>query len=391
MQPLNDLRVLDFTTLLPGPLATLYMAEAGARVVKVERPTGDPSRANRPQRAGQSLQFSLLNKGKTGLVADLKDPAELEMVRALAVEADVLVEQFRPGVMSRLGLGYDALKADNPGLVYCSITGFGQRGPLAQRAGHDLTYLARAGMLRLTADGDGLPTLPPGQIADIGGGSLSAVIAILTALLRRQRSGLGAQLDISMTENLFPWMARALAPVLDGGDPPPPGRGRHTGGSARYGVYMSSDSVAFAVAPLEEKFWQTFCRLIGLPHELCDENVDPVAARMGVARCLASHTAAELEAMFDGHDVCVERVRNVAEALTDPHFVERGTFSRGVIMPDGAVVPALPMPFPDNFLESDTQVAPMLEKTGPCGSEIWGNAAGWSRWSLGDISIVQHN
>jgi crotonobetainyl-CoA:carnitine CoA-transferase CaiB-like acyl-CoA transferase len=188
--PLAGLRVLDFTTLLPGPLATLMLADAGASVVKVERRDGgDPGRANRPAREGMSLQFAMLNRGKKSIAADLKDPADRAAVLALAKEADVLVEQFRPGVMDRLGLGYAALKRENPRLIYCAITGFGQDGPLAQVAGHDLTYLARAGMLSLTDDGSGVPTLPCGQIADVGGGSLPALSSILLALILLPRQG----------------------------------------------------------------------------------------------------------------------------------------------------------------------------------------------------------
>ena len=377
MQPLSNLRVLDFTTLLPGPLATLYLAEAGARVVKVERPEGDPGRTNKPERGKQSLQFALLNRGKIGLVADLKDPSMNKRIRDLAIDADVLVEQFRPGVMGRLGLGYEDLRNHNPGLVYCSITGFGQDGPLARRAGHDLTYMARAGMLRLTADPAGKPALPPGQIADVGGGSLSAVISILTALHHREKTGKGAHLDISMTENLFPWIARALAPVFDGALPPAPGRGRHTGGSPRYGVHLSSDGVAFAIAPLEEKFWQTFCGMIGVPEDLRGNAADPEIVSAEIERRMAARSAAELEAMFEGQDVCVERVRDTREAVDDEHFSARGTFERRISLPDGSTIPAIPMPFPNSFLGVDTACAPDLGVTKQERHNPWGEATGW--------------
>ena len=359
-RPLGDLKVLDFTTLLPGPLATLYLAEAGARVCKVERPGGDPGRANQPALAGQSLQFALLNKGKTGIVADLKDPAQRDTIRSMALEADILIEQFRPGVMERLGLGPLGLLRDNPQLIYCSITGYGQTGPLAQRAGHDLTYLARAGMLRLTDDGTGRPCLPPAQIADVGGGSLSAVIAILTAVHHRERTRQGVHLDISMTENLFAWMPRALAPVFVGQAPPDPGQGRHTGGSPRYGLHLSSDGVAFAIAPLEEKFWQRLCELLGVPTEFRARDADSQATSAALATAFAAHDAASLEALFGDDDVCVERVRDLAEAVSDPHFAARETFARRVGMPDDSTIPALPMPFPPSFLEQDHASAPAL-------------------------------
>lgn len=369
--PLSGLRVLDFTTLLPGPLATLMLADAGATVVKVERRDGgDPGRANKPARERISVQFALLNRGKKSIAVDLKDPADHAAVLALAQQCDVLVEQFRPGVMDRLGLGYEALRGANPCLVYCSITGFGQDGPLAPVAGHDLTYLARAGMLSLTADEAGMPTLPCGQIADVGGGSLPALASILLALLRRQASGAGCRLDIAMTENVLAWMPRSLAPALLGEAPPAPGRGRHTGGSPRYGVYPSADGVAFAVAPLEEKFWQRFCALIDLDPALRDDARDPAATRAGVAACLAGRDAAAWERVFAGEDVCVERVRDVAEALAEPHFAARGVFGREVTLPDRGRIPALPVPLARTLLDSAPAAAPALGSSQP-DAAIW--------------------
>ena len=359
--PLAGLRVLDFTTLLPGPLATLMLADAGATVVKVERQDGgDPGRANRPAREGMSVQFALLNRGKKSIAVDLKDPADLAAVLVLAKEADVLVEQFRPGVMARLGLSYETLRKENPRLVYCSITGFGQDGPLAQVAGHDLTYLARAGMLSLTDDGSGLPGLPCGQIADVGGGSLPAVTSILLALIRRSATGEGCHLDVAMTENVLSWMPRSLAPAMLDEAPPAPGRGRHTGGSPRYGIYRAADGVAFAVAPLEEKFWHRFCELIGLDPALRDDAVDPAATRADLAACLARRGAAEWERIFAGEDVCVERVRRVDEALADPHFAARGVFGREVVLPGGDRVPALPVPMARALLDEAPAGAPAL-------------------------------
>lgn len=361
MPPLSGIRVLDFSTLLPGPLATLLLAEAGATVVKVERPDGgDGIRASKPQKDGESIQFALLNRGKESIAVDLKDPAGIARVKRLAAEADVLVEQFRPGVMARLGLGYDDLRPLNPRLIYCSISGFGQDGPLACVAGHDLTYLARCGMLALGADESGQPVLPPAQIADIGGGSYPAVLNILLALLQRARTGEGCCLDIAMTENLFAWMARPLAMVLAGDGPPPPGQGRHTGGSPRYGIYHSADGVAFAVAALEDKFWRRFCALVGLETELHDDARDPQATRVGVRRCFAGRKAAEWERLFAGEDVCVERVRDLATALKDPHFDARRLFEPSVFLPRGAQLPALPVPLAPAFRSAGARHAPAL-------------------------------
>ena len=370
MPPLAGLRVLDFTTLLPGPLATLMLAEAGADVVKVERRDGgDPGRANRPAQDGMSVQFALLNRGKRSIAVDLKDAVDRDAVLALAREADVLVEQFRPGVMDRLGLGYAALRALNPRLIYCSVTGFGQDGPLAQRAGHDLTYLARSGMLALTDDGTGKPTLPCGQIADVGGGSLPAVVNILLAVIRRQATGEGCHLDVAMTENVLAWMPRSLAPLLVGEAAPAPGQARHQGGSPRYGVHLSADGVAFAIAPLEPKFWRRFCELIGLDPALRDDARDPVATRAGIAAGFARHDAAALEALFEGEEVCVERVRGLAEAIADPHVTARGLFDRRVALPGGEL-PALPLPIDRGLLDEAPRAAPALGSS-QAGPGLW--------------------
>ncbi len=371
---LSGLRVLDFTTLLPGPLATLMLADAGATVVKVERRDGgDPGRANQPAREGISVQFALLNRGKKSIAADLKDAADHAAVLKLAQEADILVEQFRPGVMDRLGLGWETLRKTNPRLIYCSITGFGQTGPLAQTAGHDLTYLARAGMLALVDDGTGKPSLPCGQIADVGGGSLPALVSILMALLRRSVTGEGCHLDVAMTENVLAWMPRSLAPVLVGQPPPVPGRGRHTGGSPRYGLYAVADGIVFAVAPLENKFWNRFCELIELDPALRDDAVDPDATRRGVAASLAKRSAAEWEQRFAGEDVCVERVCGIQDLLSDAHFAARGVFGRWVMLPDGERIPALPVPIARNLLDHHAAEAPQLGASIP-DAGIWESA-----------------
>ncbi len=356
MVPLRGLRVLDFTTLLPGPLATLMLAEAGADVVKVERPEGEPARRNQPQLDGESVQFAMLNRGKRSVAVDLKDPGARARVAALAGRADVLVEQFRPGVMARLGLGYDALAAANPRLIYCSITGFGQFGPEAQRAGHDLTYLARSGLLALGGE-SGVPVLPPGLIADIGGGTYPAVTAMLLALLARAESGRGQLLDIAMTEATFAWMARAMASVAAEGTSPAPGRGRHTGGSPRYGVWPTADGQALAAAPLEEAFWVRFCDVIGLPEAWRTDTADPMQARAEVALRVRAATAAEWAARFQGVDACVELVRNVQQAMQDPHYAARGVFAPQVVLGSGRMIPALPMA---GFGAEGARIAPAL-------------------------------
>ena len=201
-QPLSGITVLDFTTLLPGPLATLMLAEAGAEVIKIERLGGEAVRAYPPLRGGASVIYALLNRGKRSLELDLKEAAARTRLTPLIERADVVVEQFRPGVMERLGLGYETIKAINPRIVYCSITGYGQQGPRAGEAGHDLNYMGNTGLLSLAPGPMEAPVVPPALVADIGGGSMPAVINILLALRQRDLTGEGCHLDIAMADEL---------------------------------------------------------------------------------------------------------------------------------------------------------------------------------------------
>src|SRR5215472_2939830 len=210
-QPLSGVLVLDFTTLLPGPLATLMLAEAGAEVIKIERPGGEDARRGSPPFDGVASGFALLNRGKLGLVLDLKDAAGRERLMPLLARADVLVEQFRPGVMDRLGLGYEDVRKINPRLVYCSITGYGQTGPRALEAGHDLNYIGATGLLALQPGPADRPVVPPGLIADIGGGSMPAVINILLGLRQRDATGQGCHIDVAMTDAMFAFQWLSLA------------------------------------------------------------------------------------------------------------------------------------------------------------------------------------
>jgi alpha-methylacyl-CoA racemase len=360
-RPLQGLKVLDFSTTLPGPLASLMLAEAGADVIKVERRDGgDPGRFNKPQIDGESLQFAMLNKGKRSVAVDLKDEADLAAVLAMATKADVLIEQFRPGVMERLGLGHEALVAINPGLIYCSITGYGQDGPAAQRAGHDLTYLARNGVLSLGGGPNGEPVLPPALIADIGGGTYPAVINILLALAQRGKTGQGQYLDIAMAEQVFPWISRQLAVLAHDGNAPLPGTSSHTGGTPRYGLHRAADGKYLAIAPIEAKFWRNFCEAIDLPEELRKDGVDGRRVREAIAERVAAQPSDHWKRVFSGEDYCVEVVADLQEAVSDPHFASRGLFSRRVTMANGQAFPALCVPLVPDFVSPDSDGAPAL-------------------------------
>ncbi|MBA2451165.1 MAG: CoA transferase [Chloroflexi bacterium] len=345
--------VLDFTTLLPGPLATLWMRQAGARVIKVERPPiGDEMREYEPRFGTTSVNFALLNAGKESVALDLRSDADRAQLEPLLQRADVLVEQFRPGVMARLGLDYLRLRAVNPRLVYCSITGYGQHGPKSGVAAHDLNYVAEAGMLSLVE-----PTVPGVLVADIGGGSYPALANVLLALLQRERTGEGIWLDIAMSDNLFPWMYWALGNGLGADRWPTPSAELVTGGSPRYNLYRAADGRYVAAAPLEDRFWTRFCELIGLDASRIDDVGDPQGTRTLVAACIAARPSASWRATFEGQDVCCNVVNTLEEALAEPHFRARGVFSDSVRV-DGHVMPALPSPISPDLRSDGGELAP---------------------------------
>lgn len=345
--PLDGVRVVDFTTLLPGPLAGLILAAAGAEIIKIERPeSGDEMRSYLPRVGSTSANFALLNQGKRSVAADLKDPRQAAAVRELVDTADVLIEQFRPGVMDRLGLGYADLAERNPALVYCSISGYGQHGPRAGQAGHDLNYAAETGLLDLARDSTGAPAVPPALIADIAGGAYPALINILLALRSRDRTGRGTHLDVSMASNLFPLQYWALATAGATGRWPRPGGELVTGGSPRYRLYRTADGGWLAAAPLEQRFWERFCELIGLPERFRADDADPEATIAEVGRCVAAHGTAHWRKAIEGLDVCVSVVTSLEDAVADPHFA--GLFAgAGEARSDGRSVPALPLPLSD--------------------------------------------
>jgi alpha-methylacyl-CoA racemase len=363
MQPLSGLLVLDFTTLLPGPLATLLLAEAGAEVIKIERPGGEDMRHYEPRFDGESAMFTLLNRGKKSLVLDLKREADRDKLEPLIARADILVEQFRPGVMARLGLGYDAVRAVNPKLIYCSITGYGQTGPRADEAGHDLNYIGHTGLLALNPGPLDRPVVPPALIADIAGGTLPAAMNILLALRQRDRTGQGCHLDIAMTDAMFTFAGHALASGQATGQFPGLGGARLSGGSPRYQVYPTRDGQFVCCAALEQKFWDAFCSAIGLDAKFVDDKRDPAATKAAVAATIAGRTAGEWLPVLCAADCCVTVMATLQEALRDPHFIERRLFAHNVTGRSGAAMAALPVPIDPQF-RGDPAVARAVPKLG---------------------------
>jgi alpha-methylacyl-CoA racemase len=309
MSALAGLRVLDLSRLLPGGFCSLLLADFGADVIKVEdMGMGDYVRADEPS-------FLALNRGKRSIRLDLKHEAGRDAFLRLTRTADVVLESFRPGVMDRLGVGYERLREENTGLVYCAITGYGQDGPFAARAGHDMNYLARAGLLGLTGEPDGPPVQAAGQIADIGGGALMAAFGILAALRARDRSGEGQLVDVSMTDGALSWLAMVAARHFADGAVPRRGGTELAGGLICYRPYRCADGWV-TLGALEPKFWQAWCAGVGR-EDLAKCQFDPVGSdtHHEVEAVFAQRTRDEWEAFGDEHDCCLEPVLALDEAL----------------------------------------------------------------------------
>jgi crotonobetainyl-CoA:carnitine CoA-transferase CaiB-like acyl-CoA transferase len=325
--PLQGVRVLDLTRLLPGPVATLHLADLGADVIKIEdHGAGDYARTMGEGPDGISVFYRCVNRNKRGLRLDLKQPAGRDVFLRLARDADVIVESFRPGVTDKLGIGFEAVRAINPKIVYCAISGYGQTGPLAMAAGHDLNYIGFSGALEQIGVDGGKPAIPNLQIGDLLGGALSGVMGILAALFDAQRSGKGRFVDVAMSEavlahNFFPLFA-----LQSGAGAAERGCDMLTGGDAGYGVYETADGRYMAVAPLEEKFWHLFCDALGRPDWKARHGARGAAAaelRGELSRIFLGRTQAQWSELFAGVDCCVTPVLNVAEALAHPQFVAR--------------------------------------------------------------------
>ena len=322
------MRVVDLTRLLPGDFATWILADLGADVVKVEDTAGgDYMRWMPPMVGHSSAMYWALNRGKRAVKLDLKQEAGRQVLRRLVEGADALVEGFRPGVMERLGLGYKALVEINPGLVYCAITGYGQDGPLEQKAGHDLLYNSLAGLQGVTGTAAGELALPGFQVADLGAGGMGGALAVVAALLRRERDpeGRGAYLDVSMFDGvsafISPHMSRHLAGQAEAEGP---GSMHLNGGFPCYRVYRAGDGRWMALAALEPKFWKAFCEVVRRP-DLVDRQFEASDDMTGEMTALfASRTRAEWEELTAAADVMLEPVNNLGEAATHPQTVARG-------------------------------------------------------------------
>ncbi len=320
---LDGIRVLDLSRLLPGGFATALLADLGAEVVKVEQPgVGDYMRWMEPRLGNESAASWVIDRGKRSIGVDLKSPRGVEVLRRLARSADAVVESFRPGVVDRLGVGYEALRAENPRLVYCSISGYGQDGPLRNEAGHDLNYIGRAGLLSITGARDGRPAIPGVQIGDLGGGGLLAVAGVLAALVRAGRTGEGEHIDASMTDGAFALLSVHLGEYFATGAVPGPEQMLLNGAYPCYNVYACADGRHLTVGALEPQFFEALCEVVERP-ELAATRLEPDALPAWRDLFL-TRSRDEWLAAFEGTDACVGPVNDMAEAIADPQLRHRG-------------------------------------------------------------------
>ncbi len=334
---LQGLRVLDLTRLLPGPLCTMIMGDYGAEVLKIEdTAAGDPTRMVGEIIDGMGSFFWHLNRNKKSISVDLKNRHGLEIVRRLAAGSDILVEGFRPGVMERLGLDYCSLSAANQGLIYASISGYGQAGSYRERAGHDLNYTALAGLLDLSAAPGRAPVMPAVQIADIAGGTLMALSGVFMALYARGKSGKGRHVDVSMARGLLPWLVYAAASPAVEADLPRRGCGHITGAFACYNIYETADGSYMSLGALEPLFWRNFCLAVNRP-DWVERQFDS-AGREGLMRELQAlfleKTQQEWTELFMQHDACCEPVLDLNAAAAHPPAREQ-PFRVNVSRPGG--------------------------------------------------------
>ena len=326
--PLANLKILDFSTLLPGPYATMMLADMGAEVLRVEAPDRvDLAKVMPPFDGKFSTTFSYLGRGKRTLQLNLKQPESVERVKQLVQDYDIVVEQFRPGVMDRLGIGYEVLKAINPKLIYCAITGYGQTGPYKDRAGHDINYLAISGVASHCGRADSGPPPMGIQIADVAGGSHHAVMGILAAVIKRQETGEGAFIDISMTDAAFALNAMAGAAALAGGQPQKPESGMLNGGTF-YDYYQTRDGRWLSVGSLEPQFSSRLCDTLELgelkSYALSQKPEHQQELKAAIKQKIAERSLAEWREVFADVDACVEPVLTIEEAAEHPQLKARG-------------------------------------------------------------------
>ncbi len=329
-KPLSGIRVLDLTRLMPGSICTLHLADMGADVIKVEDPwEGDYSRSIGAKDDATALYYLVMNRNKRSLKLNLKLPRGRDLFQDLARNAQVIVESFRPDVVDRLGIGYEAIKHLNPQIVYCSISGYGQTGPYRHKTGHDINYCAYAGIIDQIGQRGGPPVLSNFQIADTVGGALCAVMGILAAIVDTQRGGSGRHIDVSMTDCSLAHNIMPLVALNETGDSHARGEEMLSGGLPGYGLYETADGRYMAVGAIEQKFWKTFCETLERP-DLIDKNQangeEAQDLRCELASLFKTHTQAYWIERFDAVECCVSPVMSLGESKNNEQFRAREMF-----------------------------------------------------------------
>lgn len=323
---LEGIRVLDLSQFLPGPHFTMMMSDHGADVIRIESPAGEPTREIGTRQDNESVWFRNTHRGKRSVVLNLKDPEGLQAFLDMARDCDVIVEAFRPGVVQRLGIGYEAIRAINPRVVYCSIAAFGQTGPLAQRPAHDLSIQAESGLVSLNLSADGSPAMPAIPSADMAS-SLMAMNGVLMALLRREKTGEGDYIDISMQDSLVSWLVNVVGPVFAEDRTLEPKNERSFGGAAMYNIYACADGKYLTLGGSEIKFAENLLNALGRPDliPLCKRPPGPeqLPVKQFFTETFLSQPLAHWEALLAPLDVCWAPMKNLHEALQSPQLAAR--------------------------------------------------------------------
>ncbi|MEE9286172.1 MAG: CaiB/BaiF CoA-transferase family protein [Dehalococcoidia bacterium] len=340
MLPLDDIKVLDLSTRAPGPFCSMALSDLGADVLLVEAPPGTGS-LGRPSKDADPVRdaaYNPLRRNKRSIILNLKDRDARELLYRLARDADVVMEGFRPGVVDRLGIGYDTLKDINPRIVYCAISGYGQDGPYSQLPGHDVNYLSFAGVLGIIGSRDGQPVIPYNLIADFASGGLLSAMAILSALWVRQRTGQGQYIDMSLADGSLYLMTDVVGSYHATGVVPKPGAMRLNGGSPDYQAYRCKDGKYLSIGSLEPKFWVNTCTALGREDMVPRRETEPDAVLEELRQIFATRPRDEWFALLADKDVCVGKVNTVDELGSDPQVRARGMMV-DVPGPDGRAIP----------------------------------------------------
>jgi alpha-methylacyl-CoA racemase len=320
-RPLEGMKILDFTYLLPGPFCTMMLADLGADIIKVENSESpDIVRLLPPHVDDVGAIYAHLNRGKRSLAVNLKNSEALEIVRRLVKEYDVIIEQFRPGAMDRLSLGYKELSKKNPSIIYCSLTGYGQTGSYANRAGHDINYMALSGVESISGRRETGPVLTGIQVADLASGSKNAAIGLMAAYINRMRTGRGEYIDVSITDGVFSMTVFATAGYLAGGTEP--ARGDFLSGGALYDFYGTSDGRYLSVGPIEQKFFTAFCDCVGC-EDMTATGMMNWNNKERLAKIIGEKPLSHWTELFGKCDACVEPVYSIGEAISNPPLSER--------------------------------------------------------------------